>query len=293
MKIKRSRGFTIIENELIQDRRLSFLARSLSAYIQSLPEGSDVSIRALAAASPEEGHIRIAAALRELEEYGYLERTRVRLPNGRVVTQTTSYNHPDARWMPLDSAAEPERESESEAGLGPAPEPDPGWDPEPDPDSDPDPDPGPPSGGGAPEPVRLPAPEPVRVREATPPETSPEEPPTGPAADLLLGLRSCHPGLLLSVRDVHRLVPLVEDWFDRGCKPDAVRRALTDSLPDPLKYPAGFLRHRLTRLIPPPLPAPPPPLHPYQSCEICERAFRAPERGLCGEWRCLMAEHAA
>ncbi|MFJ7066567.1 hypothetical protein [Streptomyces sp. NPDC101115] len=367
VKIPQSYGFSVIDNGLIQNARLSFLARALSAYIQSLPEGSCISIRALAAESPEEGEVRIAAALRELEEHGYLDRIRVRLPNGRVVTQTISYNCPAAREAARQAcgepapapapapAPEPEPEPEPELaqdpgrdwdldrgpgrdwGLdrGPGPDwephadpdpgrdwephadPDPGrdWEPHADPDPgpcweldadpdpgpnwEPDPDPGPPSGGGAPAPVHPPAPAPapapvpvlvpVGVRKAAPPP----EPPAGPAAELLLGLRAHEPRLTLSVRDVHRLAPGVDAWFARGCKPDAVRRALTADLPVPLRHPAGLLAHRLTALLPPPLPARPPAPDPLQNCEVCDHAFRAPAPGVCGGCRPPTQERAA
>ncbi|WP_349017334.1 hypothetical protein [Streptomyces solicavernae] len=85
--------FTVLSDDLLQHPELSATAIGISAYIQSLPEGSDVSIRALAGRFTE-GEVRIASALRELEAHGYLARTRVRLPSGRIVTQTVSYNVP-------------------------------------------------------------------------------------------------------------------------------------------------------------------------------------------------------
>ncbi|MEV6396453.1 helix-turn-helix domain-containing protein [Streptomyces sp. NPDC051907] len=87
--------FTVVGNHLTQHRELSLTAIGLAAHIQSLPEGARVSIKALAERFPE-GEVRIAAALRELETHGYLTRTRERLPSGRVVTRTVSYNNPHA-----------------------------------------------------------------------------------------------------------------------------------------------------------------------------------------------------
>ncbi|MCZ1008645.1 hypothetical protein O1L68_19805 [Streptomyces lydicus] len=88
-------GYTIVGNHLTQHRSLSGLAIGLAAHIQSLPEGAPVDIRTLARRFPE-GRVRIAAALRELEAYGYLERVRRRTDDGRVVTVTISYNNPEA-----------------------------------------------------------------------------------------------------------------------------------------------------------------------------------------------------
>ncbi|WP_408909827.1 hypothetical protein [Streptomyces luteolus] len=75
-----------------QHSKLSLTAIGLATHIQSLPEGAEVGIRALAARFAE-GEVRIAAALRELEAHGYLSRTRARLPSGRIVTRTVWHNN--------------------------------------------------------------------------------------------------------------------------------------------------------------------------------------------------------
>ncbi|MEL5961280.1 hypothetical protein AADR41_42125, partial [Streptomyces sp. CLV115] len=85
--------FTVVGNHLTQHRELSLVAIGLAAHIQSLPDGARIGIKPLADRFPE-SEARIAAALRELEAHGYLKRTRERLPSGRVVTRTVSYNQP-------------------------------------------------------------------------------------------------------------------------------------------------------------------------------------------------------
>ncbi|MFD3760614.1 helix-turn-helix domain-containing protein [Streptomyces sp. NPDC058622] len=101
--------YVTIGNHLAQHRELSLTAIGLSAHIQSLPTGANVSIKALAQRFSE-GETRIAAALRELEAHGYLSRTRERLPSGQIVTRTVSYNNPPATRL---------RESEAALGRGP------------------------------------------------------------------------------------------------------------------------------------------------------------------------------
>ncbi|GAA3127901.1 helix-turn-helix domain-containing protein [Streptomyces echinatus] len=86
-------NFTVVGNHLAQHAELSLVAIGLALHIQSLPEGTPIGIKALAAKFPE-GEIRIAAALRELEEHGYLSRPRERLQSGQVTTRTISYNKP-------------------------------------------------------------------------------------------------------------------------------------------------------------------------------------------------------
>ncbi|MFE2142678.1 helix-turn-helix domain-containing protein [Streptomyces sp. NPDC059456] len=95
-KDRQPERYVKIGNHLAQHRELSLTAIGLSTYIQSLPTGTDVSIKALAQRFTE-GKTRIASALRELEAHGYLSRTRERLPSGQIVTRTVSYNNPPAR----------------------------------------------------------------------------------------------------------------------------------------------------------------------------------------------------
>ena len=248
--------YTIVGNHLTQHRELSLTAIGLGAHIQSLPDGASVDIRTLAERFPE-GRDRIAAALRELEAYGYLERVRERTPDGRMATRTLSYNHPEATRarrarepQPVRPVRQPVRE--------PHPEPPPRDTPEPEPEPEPEP---------GPEPEPAPAPEPA--------------PPAATA--VLATLRRDDDRLLLSQRDVRRLAPAVAVWLERGASPEAVRRTLSANLPPDLRYPAAFLAHRLTELLPPPLPAAPGPVPgprpafvPLRNCNGCDRGFRAP-----------------
>ncbi|MGW1769591.1 hypothetical protein ACWCQL_36805, partial [Streptomyces sp. NPDC002073] len=145
VNVRHRSHFTVVGNHLAQHRQLSLTARGLALYIQSLPPGAPIGIKTLCAVFPEGEH-RIAGALRELEEYGYLTRTRERLPSGRVVTRTVSYNQPGAhRNRPTGPGPGP--------GLAPAPDPAPD---QPPPSADPAPDRPPPSADPAPD-RQLPA----------------------------------------------------------------------------------------------------------------------------------------
>ncbi|MFI6371155.1 helix-turn-helix domain-containing protein [Streptomyces sp. NPDC050546] len=218
-------NFTVVGNHLAQHPDLSLTAIGLAVHIQSLPAGSPIGIKALTAKF-QEGEIRIAAALRELETHGYLTRARERLQSGRVVTRTVAYNKPRTTIPEHRPASPPPR-------------------------------------------TEPPAPKPHRT-----------------AADLLTGLRAADSRLLLSERDVHRLAPQVSAWLERGVPATVVERTLTSGLPhDPIKHPAALLAHRLTTLLPPPLPtapahpAPTPRPSPLQTCDGCERAFRSANPG--------------
>ncbi|MFJ9088514.1 helix-turn-helix domain-containing protein [Streptomyces sp. NPDC102384] len=252
--------FTVVGHHLAQHENLSLTAIGLATHIQSLPDGSKVGIKDLAAKFPE-GEVRVAAALRELEAHGYLERIKERLPSGRIVTRTVSYDKPPH----LRGQAPPEPSAVDLPPEVPRVEPKP----------------------RAPRPQRRP----LRA-----PQPDPQDPEPGPArtaaVDLLIGLRTYDPRLFLSERDVLRLAPAAAEWLARGMTPGDVKRALTAGLPtDPIRMPAALMAHRLAAFLPPelppkppadPLPGPPAPRRlPLQNCDGCDRAFRAEAPGMC------------
>ncbi|MFD6361939.1 helix-turn-helix domain-containing protein [Streptomyces roseolus] len=287
---------TRISNGLLRDPRLSFLARGLGGFIQSLPDGTNISIRALTAAAVE-GEVRVAAALRELEAAGYLERRRVRLPGGRLVTRTVSRN--TARPAE-DEDVDPDPDPDPDVDPDPDPDPDPDRDVDPDPDTDPDRTPVP-----EPEPARVTVPPPVR---STRPKPAAEPPvPDNRATRLLRSLSRVDPRLMLSSRDVVRLAPGVQRWFAREMGDEEITGALTACLPVPMTHPAGLLAHRLAHFLPPARFLPPPDPRPaaprggieihdvpvFMSCDDCDRTFRSSAPGLCERCEAGRADTAA
>ncbi|MFE9566281.1 helix-turn-helix domain-containing protein [Streptomyces sp. NPDC006487] len=239
----------MIGNHLLQHHSLSLVAIGLAGYIQSLPAGARIGIKRLTERF-REGEVRISGALRELEEYGYLERSRVRLASGQVVTRTVSYDHPAAKCGVGVRPSGPEREAAPgrvrrpgplpEAGPGPVP----GTGPEQCPVSEPVLVPGP-----VPRPVSVSEPG-LAVSVSEPgPEPGPVQPPE--AFALLARLRAEDPRLLLADRDVRKLAPRVAEWLERGADPAAVRVVLASGLPDSLRHPAGLIAHRLKAWLPP------------------------------------------
>ncbi|MFH9297426.1 hypothetical protein [Streptomyces sp. NPDC017520] len=280
--------FTVVGNHLAQHAELSLTAIGIGVHIQSLPAGSKVGIKALAARFAE-GETTIAAALRELETHGYLHRTRERLPNGRMTTRTVFCNQPgallrSATVVPVTVAPVP---VVTPAVPAPAPAPLPPPEPTPVPEE-------------AHPPVRVPsriAPKPPRRPLPQPRELTPEL--HRAASALLADLRRHAPELVLSEDDVEELAPGAAAWLERGAHPDAIRRALTTELPQPPKYPVKIVRHRLTVLLPPPLPGTQEltpvhrtPVTPFQTCEGCDRAFRSPAPGHCRDCRAQYWEAA-
>ncbi|WP_326611287.1 helix-turn-helix domain-containing protein [Streptomyces scopuliridis] len=262
---RHSERFTVVGNHLAQHSKLSLTAIGLGVHIQSLPDGARVGIKSLAAKFTE-GEVAIASALRELEAFGYLCRTRERTQGGRWVTRTVAYD------IPRDIAPQPR-----------------------------------PTPKSRPTPTQITSTAPAPAPSPAPPRTSPRAAPRlvlpepdhpdltrhRTAAEILAGLRRHDPRLLLSARDVTRLAPAVSAWLERGIEPAAVQRTLTATLPpeaDGIRHPAAFLSHRLTNLLPPPLPATPavpraPRVEPLHNCDRCDRAFRAAEPGFCRDCR--------
>jgi hypothetical protein len=170
-------------------------------------------------------------------------------------------------------------------------------------------------GDGPQDPPEPPKPRPRKqptvpeTRRTATPAPAPEEP-GGPAPALadaapeavavLASLRRVDPRLVLSAQEAARLAPAVTEWLAAGVGPREITELLTVRLPDRFRArPASVLAFRLRET---PLPAPPPlPLPstaerpvvlPFQTCDGCERAFRAEEPGHCRSCRDrLIEEH--
>ncbi|WFB09356.1 helix-turn-helix domain-containing protein [Streptomyces sp. LX-29] len=256
--------FTVVGNHLAQHPRLSAVAIGVGVYIQSLPDGARVGIKELTGRF-REGEMTLARALRELEAAGYLERRRERVSGGRVVTRTTFFERPGAAGPVAEQRGAAPRAVAGAAAVRrvrPAP---------------------------APQRVDLVKPA-VRPTAVVPVVPAPSGPSARDAARLLAGLRLLEPRLVLSERDVRELVPAVCRWLERGVGGDQVARTLTGTLPaGAIRRPARLLAHRLAEWLPPVVPelreqraARP---DPFQTCDGCERAFRAPAPGLCRDCR--------
>ncbi|MFA3876471.1 helix-turn-helix domain-containing protein [Streptomyces sp. MMCC 100] len=269
---------------------MSLTAIGLATHILSLPERALVDIRTLAERFPE-GRERIASGLRELEEHGYLERVRERSETGRLVTRTYAHHTPERAVAPVvrRRAVAVVRESGASA---------------------------PGSSGGAQEASPKEGDQVAEAAAVVPRRSEPVVEPQPPevaqmavapvpvsrggrhhdrAVDLLAGLRRTDERLTLSSRDVNTLVPSVIRWFERGATADVVHRVLTSDLPTEMRRAAGVLSYRLVELLPPPLPAAPAAApvsvrvvgrpEPFQTCDGCERAFRASHPGRCRDCR--------
>lgn len=209
--------------------------------------------------------------MRELERLGYLERRRERGPGGHVRTRTYFYDVP---------GGEPGGNPNDQPPRPPNPR---------HPRKQPK------------QPATAQATTPSTATAATAPAPAPGEVTAQPqladadprAVAVLTALRRVDPRLVLSEREAVSLAPAVTQWLAAGVGPHRITELLTARLPDHfLARPARILAFRLRET---PLPAPPPlttppaerllAVLPFQTCDGCERAFRAPEPGRCRECR--------
>ncbi|MFJ7996671.1 helix-turn-helix domain-containing protein [Streptomyces sp. NPDC096310] len=266
--------FTVVGNHLAQHDELSLVAIGLAVHIQSLPAGARVDIKTLANRFPESPE-RIAGGLRELEAHGYLRRPRERTPAGRIVTRTISCNQPaTARHRTTNTPTPtPTRTARPVSLVREA---------------------GPERTG--PESTRPERTRPAPVRKKRPLPAVPQPSGSSPdllraATEVLADVRALDPRLHLSACDTAHLAPGVAAWLERDVEPAAVCHALAGDLPpEGPRRPAALLAYRLVAQLPPPPPfrapaASEPVRHPLQNCDHCDRAFRAPEPGRCGDCR--------
>ncbi|WP_407697690.1 hypothetical protein, partial [Streptomyces corynorhini] len=230
---------------------------AIAGFIDRLPDGADISVKALAKVM-DYGQCALRTALNFLERAGHLLRKReflVGASGGRWVTRTwfSRTARGDGPWDEDATAGTAVDAGGSgtagtgTAGTGTA-------------------------GTGTAGTGTGTAPAPA-------PGTWAADRPTRSRGYLLLASlgRRC-PALSLSAADCAALEPLAAEWFVREAREEDVLRALTDGLPTPVHHPAGLVRSRLTAKLPPeptdPQPLPSPVAPAMVECDTC----RAPGR---------------
>lgn len=96
-------NFTVLPDAALQDVRLSYASRGVLADLLTRPDGWAGNADALSRLAKEhrvrqrDGRTAVRAAFAELEEYGYLVRTRIKDTQGRFVTTLDVYDTPGHR----------------------------------------------------------------------------------------------------------------------------------------------------------------------------------------------------
>ena len=84
---KQKDRFSIVDNKVIEDKRLSFKARGLLIYMLSKPDDWKFYTEELAKRSDKDGISAIKSALNEIESTGYLTRKQEHKKNGQFASQ--------------------------------------------------------------------------------------------------------------------------------------------------------------------------------------------------------------
>ncbi len=121
MRVEKNNSYTVMANHHLRDKRLSLKAKGLLSVMISLPPEWDFTLAGLACIS-REGIGAIRAAVQELEENGYIIRTRPRNQAGQLGdTAYTIYEFPQNEKPEEEQEEAPQQASASEAAASPAP----------------------------------------------------------------------------------------------------------------------------------------------------------------------------
>ena len=83
-RVNKNVNYTVMSNHHLQDKRLSLKAKGLLSYMLSLPDDWDYSLKGLTVGC-KDGIDSVRSAVHELEDGGYLCRSKVRDARGRII----------------------------------------------------------------------------------------------------------------------------------------------------------------------------------------------------------------
>ena len=107
-RIERNRDYTVMSNHHLRDTELSLKSKGLLSMMLSLPEEWNYTTRGLAAIC-KEGADCIGSALRELEQAGYIVRSRIRDSKGKIVDVEYIIYETPHKPQPQSAPSRPER----------------------------------------------------------------------------------------------------------------------------------------------------------------------------------------
>ena len=81
-RVEKTRDFTVMSNHHLRNKNLSLKAKGLLTIMLSLPDEWDFTMKGLASLSDDK-ITSVRSALKELEKAGYVQKSRVRKPNGQ------------------------------------------------------------------------------------------------------------------------------------------------------------------------------------------------------------------
>lgn len=105
LRVSTRERFTVVDRRTINDDRLSYRARGVLVWLLDKPDNWTVNSR-LIARQGTEGRDALRTALKELEEFGYIERTPVQNEQGQWANECLVREYPDG-WEPVPEKPEP------------------------------------------------------------------------------------------------------------------------------------------------------------------------------------------
>ncbi|MEF9880418.1 MAG: helix-turn-helix domain-containing protein, partial [Clostridia bacterium] len=106
-RIEKTKDYTVMANHHLKNRELSLKAKGLLSMILSLPESWNYTTRGLASIC-KEGVDCIGAALKELEDAGYIMRNRLRDEKGRITdTEYVIFETPNPNRQQAPANSQP------------------------------------------------------------------------------------------------------------------------------------------------------------------------------------------
>ena len=113
-RVEKTKDYTVMANHHLRNKELSLKAKGLLSLMLSLPDDWDYTLKGLARIC-RDGVDSIAAAVKELEEAGYIVRRRVRDDKGRVgemeytILERPEEDNPPKRDFPVQEKPEQEK----------------------------------------------------------------------------------------------------------------------------------------------------------------------------------------
>lgn len=117
---RHERGFVIIDNDVAGERRISFGARGLHAYMLTRPADWRFSADRIAGTSDVDGRKQVLNYLRELETFGYLRRDVTQAANGKFRTVITVSDRSIPEWAELGTTRIESRKRKGKPAQPPA-----------------------------------------------------------------------------------------------------------------------------------------------------------------------------
>lgn len=100
IRVAKNRNYSVINNTVLQDKRLSWKAKGLAAFLLSKPDDWLI-IREVLKEESSDGETAVRTGLEELKRFGYLVRTRMQNERGVFVWENVLYETPRDPVYPL------------------------------------------------------------------------------------------------------------------------------------------------------------------------------------------------